>query len=79
MAEKCGMSLSEYCRRQAMYGKVTAIPKLSSSEIEYFHVLKASSVNFNRIANLIRQKDPMLVGEIRELVTKLTQMQKRIV
>jgi hypothetical protein len=79
MAEKCGMGLSEYCRKQAIQGEVWAIPKLSSEEVEYFHLLKSYCVNFNRIANLIRDKDPLLVNAIWELVNKLTQLQKRII
>ncbi|GHU56527.1 hypothetical protein FACS189411_07380 [Bacteroidia bacterium] len=79
MAEKCGMGISEYCRQQAMQGEVWAIPKLSSEEVEYFHLLKAYCVNFNRIANLIRNKDPSLLDAIRELVSNLTQLQKRII
>ncbi|KAA6341032.1 hypothetical protein EZS27_011123 [termite gut metagenome] len=79
MAEKCGLGISEYCRRQAMNGEVWAIPKLSSEELEYFRLLKYYCSNFNRITNLIRAKDPSLVSVIRELVNNLTQLQKRII
>jgi hypothetical protein len=79
MAEKCGMGISEYCRQQAMRGEVWAIPKLSSEEVEYFHLLKTYCANFNRIANLIRNKDPSLLNAVRELVNNLSQLQKRII
>ena len=79
MAEKCGLKISEYCRSQAMTGKVYAIPKLTEDEKEYFHLLKIYCVNFNRIANLIRDKDPHLVDEIKQLVGKLTILQHRII
>lgn len=79
MAKKCGLNLSEYCRSQAMNGEVNAIPKLTSDEIDYFHLLKMYCTNFNRIANLIREKDPQFVDTIRELVSKLTLLQQRII
>lgn len=79
MAKKCGLNLSEYCRSQAMHGEVNAIPELSKDEIDYFHLLKMYCSNFNRIANLIRDKDPQLVDNIRELVSKLTLLQQRII
>lgn len=79
LAKKCGFNLSEYCRRQAMHGEVQAIPELSKDEIDYFHLLKMYCANFNRIANLIRDKDPSLVDEIKLLVSKLTLLQKRII
>lgn len=79
MAEKCGLNLSEYCRSQAMHGEVNAIPQLTNEEIDYFHLLKMYCTNFNRIANLIRDKDPQLVDSIRELVNQLTSLQSRII
>lgn len=79
MAKKCGLKLSEYCRNQAMHGEVYAIPELSKDEIDYFHLLKMYCSNFNRIANLIRDKDPLLVDEIKQLVGKLTILQERII
>lgn len=79
LAEKCGLNLSEYCRRQAMHGEVNAIPELSKDEINYFHLLKMYCTNFNRIASLIRDKEPLLVDEIKLLVGKLTMLQQRII
>lgn len=79
MAEKCGLKISEYCRSQAITGKVNAIPKLTDEEMEYFRLLKIYCANFNRIANLIRNKDPHLVDEIKQLVGKLTILQQRII
>jgi hypothetical protein len=79
LAKKCGLKLSEYCRRQAIHGEVKAIPVLTQEEIDYFHLLKTYCTNFNRISSLIRKKDPSLVEEIRQLVGKLTQLQQRII
>lgn len=79
LARKCGLTLSEYCRRQAIRGEVKAIPALSQEEIEYFRMLKIYSTHFNRISSLIRKKDPGLVDEIRPLVRELTRLQQRLV
>jgi len=79
LAKKSGLTLSEYCRRQAIHGEVKAIPALSQQEIEYFRMLKTYSTHFNRISSLIRKKDPVLVDEIRQLVSELTRLQQRIV
>lgn len=78
LAKKCGMTLSEYCRNQAKNGKVLAIPKLNKEEIEYLHLLKSYGANFNRLSNLIQDKDPTLINEVRLLVTHLTNLQKRL-
>lgn len=78
LSKKCGLKLSEYCRRQAIHGEVKAIPALTQEEIDYFHLLKTYCTNFNRISSLIRKKDPGLVEEIRLLVEKLTRLQQRI-
>lgn len=79
LAKKCGMTLSEYCRKQAKNGKVLAIPKLTKEEIEYLHLLKSYGANFNRLSNLIRDKDPTLISEIRLLVGHFTDLQKRLI
>jgi hypothetical protein len=79
LAKKSGLTLSEYCRRQAMHGEVKAVPALSQQEIDYFRMLKTYSTHFNRISSLIRKKDPVLVEEIRQLVSELTRLQQRIV
>ncbi len=79
LAEKCGMKVSEYCRRQAKHGKVFAIPKLNSNEIEYMRTLKTYSSHFNRISNLIKEFDPSLVEEVRALVEEFTELQKRLI
>lgn len=79
LATKCGLTISEYCRGQALHGEVKALPPLSQDEIDYFHLLKTYCTHFNRISNLIRKKEPGLVEEIKQLVGKLTLLQRRIV
>lgn len=78
LAKRCGMNLSEYCRKQAKNGEVLAIPKLDKEEIEYLRLLKTYGANFNRLSNLIRDKDSTLMDEIRLLVNELTRLQKRL-
>ena len=79
LAEKCGLTASDYCRKQARYGEVLAIPKLNSDEIEYMRTLKIYSSHFNRISNLIKEWDPSLVEEVRALVKEFTELQKRLI
>lgn len=79
LSKKCGMTISEYCRKQARHGEVLAIPKLSDVEIEYLHSLKSYSSHFNRISNLIKEKDPALTDEIKILVEQFTLLQKRLI
>ena len=79
LAEKCGIKVSEYCRRQAKQGKVFAKPKLNSDEVKYVHILKTYSTHFNRISNLIKEFDPSLVEEVRALVEEFTELQKRLI
>ena len=55
LAEKCGMTASDYCRKQARYGEVLAIPKLNSDEIEYMRKAQAlTDVTFEYILDYIR-------------------------
>lgn len=79
LAEKSNMSLSDFGRKQLRHGKVLPIPKLNSDEIEYVSILKTYSGHFNRISNLIKEKDPDLVEEIRSLVCEFTKLQKKII
>lgn len=57
-AEKAGVTLSEYCRRQAIHGKIVATPRLTPEEQEYFRRLKDFNNIMTRIANLCKYKDP---------------------
>lgn len=51
MAEKSGVSLSEYCRQQCLTGRILASPKLSPTEISYFRELKEHNNTIARLAN----------------------------
>lgn len=79
LAQRCGLTLSEYCRQQIRQGQVVAIPQLAEPEIEYFQILKTYCTNFNRISNLIKDRDPDLVSEVRNFVRELASLQDRII
>lgn len=57
-AEKAGVPLSEYCRRQALYGKIIATPRLTAEEQEYFRMLQTHNSFMTRLANMFTYKDP---------------------
>lgn len=57
-AEKAGVTLSEYCRRQVLYGKIIATPQLTAEEQEYFRMLQTHNSFMTRLANLFTYKDP---------------------
>lgn len=66
MADRAGVTLSEYCRQQCLTGRILASPRLSLAEISYFQALKEHNNALARIANLIQNRDPQLVVAIRE-------------
>lgn len=77
MAERSGVSLSEYCRQQCLTGRILASPKLSSAEISYFRSLKEHNNALARLANLIKNKDPQLLLSIAEYLEQSRQLYNR--
>lgn len=77
MAERSGVTLSEYCRQQCLTGRILASPKLSPIEISYFRELKEHNNAIARLANLIRNKDPQLVIAIAEYLEQSRQLYNR--
>ena len=59
-AAASGKTLSEYCRGQALHGKVYATRRLTSEERQYFITLKGHNLGFARISNLVKNRDPEL-------------------
>ena len=57
-AQRAGVTLPEYCRRQALYGKIIATPRLTAEEQEYFRMLQTHNSFMTRLANLFTYKDP---------------------
>lgn len=77
MAERSGVTLSEYCRQQCLNGRILASPKLSMAEVSYFRELKEHNNALTRIANLIRNKDPQLLIVIAEHLEQSRQLYNR--
>lgn len=63
-AAASGKNLSEFCRGQALHGKIYATRRLTSEERQYFIDLKNHNLGFTRISNLIKNRDPELCREI---------------
>ena len=59
-AAASGKNLSEYCRGQALHGKIYAARRLTPEERQYFISLKDFNLGFARISNLIKNRDPAL-------------------
>lgn len=66
LARKAGRKVSEYCREQALHGKILANPKLTPEEQKFFRALTLHNANFARIANLVKNRDPQLHHAIEE-------------
>ena len=77
LAERSGVTLSEYCRQQCLTGRILASQKLSPEEISYFRELKEHNNALSRLANLIRNKDPQLVIAIAEYLEQSQQLYNR--
>lgn len=67
-AAASGKNLSEYCRGQALHGKIYAARRLTPEERQYFISLKDQNLGFTRISNLIKNRDPALHRAIGELL-----------
>lgn len=59
-AAASGKNLSEYCRGQALHGKIYATRRLTPEERQYFITLKNQNLGFARISNYIKNRDPEL-------------------
>ena len=77
MAERSGVTLSEYCLQQCLTGRILASPKLSPAEVSYFRELKEHNNALARLANLIRNKDPQLLVAIAEYLEQSRQLYNR--
>lgn len=55
-----GKNISEYCRGEALHGKIFAARKLTEKEQEYFTILKSYNRDWTLIANYIKHKNPEL-------------------
>ncbi len=68
-AARAGTTLSDYCRRQALEGKILEVPKLSPAQTQYLQAITTCHNNFARISNYMKNKSPELTEEIRKFLT----------
>lgn len=77
MAELTGLSVSDYCRTQALCGQVLARKKLTEHEQQYFKLLTEYNGYFIRISNYIKYRNPELEQTIKELVFDMRNLYNR--
>jgi hypothetical protein len=68
-AKKSGLSISEYCRRAAFDNRI--IERLSEEQIEVYKMLVRYQMNFKRIGNMFRKRDPKLADEVVQLASEI--------
>jgi hypothetical protein len=71
-----GLSLSEFVLNSAMNRSIK--PSMTSEELEVYKELKEYQTNFARIGNFIKNNDPQLHQEIKELKDEIGKHLKRI-
>lgn len=77
MAQRSGTTVSEYCRRQSLTGRILAAPKLSPEEISYFRALKEHNNGLSRVASIIRNRQPGLAQAVAEYVEQSRELYSR--
>ncbi|TLP79278.1 mobilization protein MbpA [Maribacter sp. ACAM166] len=68
-AKKSGLSISEYCRRAAFDHRI--VERFSDEQIEVYKLLVQYQVNFKRIGNMYRKRNPKLADEVIQLATEI--------
>lgn len=76
-AYQVDVKISEYCRLQALKGKIVSRQKLTEEEKDFFRTLKEHNTNFVRISNLFKNKDPQLYLAIFEHLMKMKSLYSR--
>lgn len=76
-ATACSKTISEYCRGQALHGKVYAPRRLTPEERQYFITLKDQNLGLARIRNLIRNRDPALYRAVWEFLAEAKTLYNR--
>ncbi|MGB5819697.1 MAG: mobilization protein MbpA [Saonia sp.] len=70
-AKKSGLSISEYCRRAAFEDRI--VERLSEEQIETYKMLVKYQMNFKRIGNMFRKRNPRLADEVVKLANEIRQ------
>jgi len=68
-ADKSGLSISEYCRRAAFDDRI--IERLTKEQIEMYKMLTKYELNFKRIGNMFRKRNPKLADEVVQLANEI--------
>lgn len=77
MARRSGTTVSEYCRRQSISGRILAAKKLTPDEISYFRALKEHNNGLARLANIIRNKVPGLAKAVADYLEQSRELYNR--
>lgn len=68
-ADRSGLSISEYCRRAAFDDRI--IERLTQEQIEMYKMLTKYEINFKRIGNMYRKRNPKLADEVVQLANEI--------
>mgnify|MGYP000014662761 FL=1 len=68
-AKKSGLSISEYCRRAAFDHRI--VERLSDDQINVYKLLVQYQVNFKRIGNMYKKRNPKLSEEVVQLANEI--------
>ncbi|WP_299528843.1 mobilization protein MbpA [Ulvibacterium sp.] len=68
-AKKSGLSISEYCRRAAFEERI--IERFTKEQIEMYKMLAKYELNFKRIGNMFRKRNPRLANEVDQLANEI--------
>ncbi|WP_209403530.1 mobilization protein MbpA [Pseudozobellia sp. WGM2] len=68
-ADRSGLSISEYCRRAAFDDRI--IERLTKEQIEMYKMLTKYEINFKRIGNMYRKRNPKLADEVVQLANEI--------
>jgi|SRR6056297_720539 len=68
-AKKSGLSISEYCRRASFDHRI--VERFSDEQIDVYKLLVQYQVNFKRIGNMYRKRNPKLAEEVVQLANEI--------
>lgn len=68
-ADRSGLSISEYCRRAAFDDRI--IERLTKEQLEMYKMLTKYEINFKRIGNMYRKRNPKLADEVIQLASEI--------
>lgn len=75
-AENSGITTSEFCRRSALNQQINS--RLTHEELEVYKMLTVYSNNFQRIGNLLKEKDSNFYIEVKRTATEIREIIKKL-